>query len=145
MPFPVFQNTDRFPILPDGEHVGLIADCTEEFSKSGNKMWVLSLEFEGGIKARDYLVLNQTFAWKMKALVDALNIPYDGKLEAHDLRGKSVLVLLGHEDATANYAAKNVVQNYLVSEGPLPAREINNPTNDPLIASSGVDNDSLPF
>jgi hypothetical protein len=147
MSFPVYKNTDKFPILDEGEYVGYIEDCTEEFSKKGSKMWVLKLIFDDDVKVNDYIVLTQQFAWKMKALVEALGLPYNGDLEPHQIRGMSLKVLLGRQESDGNYPAKNVVQNYLVSDEPLPERkqETTSAFEPKSVEQQEKDGDPLPF
>src|ERR1017187_740955 len=117
MAFKTYGNTDRYPPpAPEGIYIGEIISAEESTSKKGNDQWVLKIAIDEA-EITDYIPMSAKMAWKMLHLCNALGIAYDGKAAAWECQGKTVRIDVGVQEAEGNYPAKNVVNDYLVSDG----------------------------
>lgn len=117
----------EWPLLPDGEYPFTVLESAEVASKSvknkGRMMFALKLNVHG--KDGDYHVYDY-FAdwfseWKLRhfaATTGQLATYESGELngDLNALAGKVGYVKIGTEPASGNYAAKNIVVDYIVRE-----------------------------
>lgn len=88
--------------LPKGTYRMKVADVTEGESKSSGKP-MLTVEYEmptgehKGRKLWDYIVLEESSAWKLRQFVDAVGAKAKGTLDTDKVVGERVLVRVKHE------------------------------------------------
>lgn len=138
----------KFDLLPDGEYPFTVIMSDEIASKSvknkGKMMFALKLNVHGTNGDRhvyDYFA-DWFSEWKLRHFSETtgqLTAYESGNLEgaAGAFNGRTGYVKLGHEDASGNYAAKNVVVDY-VTKGE--AKPLNAPT-----PPKEAETDDVPF
>lgn len=122
------EQLEREMLFEEGEYDFEITKAEERLSKSGNPMLELKLNVfdENGNKRiiSDYLLTSSAwmeFKLRHAAFACGLGEQYEtGSLGEHDFNGRSGKCKIGIQKASGDYPAKNVVQDYIVSENAAP-------------------------
>jgi len=110
-----------FELMPEGKYPFEIIEGTDTKSKAGNDMIALKLKVfkNDGSFAIVFDYLLEAMMYKVKHASDAcgLSDKYEnGKLEGADFVGKTGYVKIKIKPAQGDYAAANVVQDYVVEK-----------------------------
>ncbi len=97
----VEPGTDFDTPVPRGTYRCKITDCKEGESRAGNDMLTIEYEIATGEwknrKLWDYIVLDDSSAWKLRQFTDALGKRAKGTLDTDSVMGERVLVRVKHE------------------------------------------------
>lgn len=91
----------QFEVLPEGEYVGKIIECTETASKAGDEMWKLKIQVKGGKNLIfTNLVFMETMLFNVKHLYEAIfgedNMP--SQIDSQQLVNKIVGFNTKHQE-----------------------------------------------
>ena len=115
------QEEKNGPLFPDGEYAFDILTAEEKTSKAGNEMLVLTLKVfgpEGKTKLVNDYLMDGTMAFKLRhcAVATGNEEHYTaGNLEPAQFIHKTGHVVLKTRAAKGDYAAQNVIADYVVS------------------------------
>lgn len=104
-------------MLPEGERKVRITDLEETVSKSGNNMFIATVEdIETSASQKVYLVNEPKKRWMLKSVLDACNAPKDasGAFDwgPEDVLGKEIACMVVHyQEPWINREGKEVMLN----------------------------------
>ena len=92
---------NQFEVLPEGEYVGKIIECTETASKAGDEMWKVKIQVKGGKNLIfTNLVFMDNMLFNIKHLYEAIfgedNMP--SQIDSQQLVGKIVGFNTKHQE-----------------------------------------------
>lgn len=118
-------------MLPAGERVVMVTDLEDTVAKSGNKMFIATVEdVVTGESQKVYLVNEPKKRWMLKALLDACNVPKsaDGKHDwsPEDVLGKKIACMVTHyQEPWITREGKEVMLNKANVKDFYPITELN--------------------
>lgn len=117
-----FTGVESYLTADEGQHVAKIVTAVEKPSSTGNDMVVVTFEVVkgdcAGARVRENYPLVSTALFKLKALLEAVGLKADGKiqLDTDKLVGKNLIVEVRHEEYNGSTQGKVAAVKKLVAK-----------------------------
>ena len=117
-----------FSPLPDGDYVAIITSVTKQESKKDPRNQMLKVEFQ--LEQENRRIWHNLNLWhenenavriakqELNSIAIALGLQHIGDTE--EMVGRSLVIIVGTEAASGNYAAKNVARGFTPTAQPVP-------------------------
>ncbi len=136
---------------PEGGYIAEVADIEETNTKAGDPMWRMRLlliaEDGTSYEVIDRVVFSAKAANRLRIIAKAFGLPHEGDVnfEREDLIGKSVQVLVEHDEYDGKLQAKIAFKGYkAIPAGAIKPAPVKAPASDPVRDVFGGKGDPCP-